>query len=99
MGNRRAKAIRRALNYHPRDKDAFDQSKVYIDHETESGAIINECVYGPYKEYKELKKLDKNPNYVPSLIMLPTEEETNNIAESIRLEQKEQEDGKLNTEN
>ncbi len=122
MSNKRAKALRKLLKYHPRDKDAFNQDDVYMDHPVDThykipiidiregkptvigykdgtipGSII-ECVYGPYKEYKMLKKLDKNPNYHAELIMLPTKEETNKIAEELRSNQGET-DGKLNTEN
>jgi hypothetical protein len=47
---------------------------------------ITECVYGPYKEYKMLKKLAKNPNYDARLTILPSREEEAKLAEKIRLQ-------------
>ena len=87
MSSKKAKAIRKALKYHPRDKEQYDEDDVYRDHPTDvryeipiidirdgkptvvgmkPGVMtghITECVYGPYKEYKMLKKLANNPNY------------------------------------
>lgn len=58
---------------------------------------IIECVYGPYKEYKMLKKLYYNPNYDASLTILPSKEEENKIANEMLALTQEREDGKFNT--
>lgn len=58
---------------------------------------ITECVYGPFKEYKMLKKLYYNPNYDAKLIVLPSKEEENNIANEMLAQHKERQHAESNT--
>lgn len=107
MSNKKAKAIRRALKYHPNEKQQFPEDELYRNHIVDveydvpiidirdgkavmtgtkkgitQGKVI-ECVYGPYKEYKMLKKLASNPNYNAQLTMLPSKKEEEALAKEM----------------
>lgn len=90
MRGKVARALREAANYRPHAKREYfthilKRERVTLKWDTENKKLsyapqevdceLIECVSGPYKEYKMMKRLYKNPeNHNNKLTALPTKE-------------------------